>query len=205
MGARQESDLAGEGAQFVEAASVHAFAVFQHEAAGGRLLRLVKQLADGRAGGGLFSELLRQFFGQFLLERRAGVLAIRFADDLDGLFEAVSQDLRGGGVKAFGGRRGREFPFGFAGFLDQLLLGRDDGKTGFLAGPQGGVEVLFADFIGRAFEHHHVGFVADVDEVQVAGLHFRVGGVGDELSVHPSDARGAERAGPGNVAHAEGR
>ena len=70
----------------------------------------------------------------------------------------------------------------------------------FLAEFQRGVEVGLGDFLGRAFIHHDVVFVADIDEVEVALGHFGVRRVGDELARDAADAHRAERAGPRNVA-----
>ena len=70
----------------------------------------------------------------------------------------------------------------------------------FLAEFQGGVEIRFGDFLRRAFEHDDVGFVADVDDVQIAFRHLDMSRVGDELAVDAADAHGAQRAGPRNIA-----
>ena len=74
------------------------------------------------------------------------------------------------------------------------------GWMAFLAELQRGVEIRLGDFLGRAFIHHDVVVVADVDKVEVAFGHFRVRRIGDELAVDAADAHRAERPGPRNVA-----
>ena len=70
----------------------------------------------------------------------------------------------------------------------------------FLAEFQRGVEVRLGDFLGRAFIHHDVVFVADINEIEIALGLFGVRRIGDELAVDAADAHRAERAGPRNVA-----
>ena len=50
----------------------------------------------------------------------------------------------------------------------KFLLRGDRRLNGFLTELKRGVEIGLGDFLGRAFEHDHVGFVADIDQVQVA-------------------------------------
>ena len=53
--------------------------------------------------------------------------------------------------------------------------------------------------ISRAFVHHHVGFIANVEEIEIALGHFVVGGVGDKLAVHAGYPHCAQRAIPRDV------
>jgi hypothetical protein len=69
---------------------------------------------------------------------------------------------------------------------------------------QGLDEFAFGHFLGRAFDHDDIGLIADVNEVEVALLALRVGGVGDELAVDATDAHRADGTREGNVGDAEG-
>src|SRR5205814_2328942 len=91
-------------------------------------------------------------------------------------------------------------PLGFAGARYQILLRGDHWLNRFLAEPERGIEVCVVDFLGRALKHHQVGFVADIDQVEIAVDHLSMGWVGDKLAVYTSDAHSAERAFPGNIA-----
>ena len=79
------------------------------------------------------------------------------------------------------------------------------GWIGLLTELQRGVEVRFGDFLGRAFIHHHVRLVADIDQVQIALEHLAVRGVGDELAADAPDANRPDRAGPRDVAEHQRR
>ncbi len=68
---------------------------------------------------------------------------------------------------------------------------------------QGGDEVGLGQFLGFTFDHDHVVFGADVDEVQIAVRTLAVGRVGDELAIDAADAHGSHRAGERNVGNAE--
>jgi len=65
-------------------------------------------------------------------------------------------------------------------------------------------EALFGQLVGAAFDHQHVFFVADVDQVQAGLEHLFDGRVGDELAVDLGDTDGGDRAGPRDVGDGEG-
>ena len=64
-------------------------------------------------------------------------------------------------------------------------------------------ELLFRQFVRRAFDHDDVVLGADVNQIEIALLALGVRRVGDELAVHATDAHGADRAGERNVGNAE--
>ena len=66
-----------------------------------------------------------------------------------------------------------------------------------------GIEVRLGDFLGGTFEHDQFGFVADIDEVEIAFGHLGMGWIGDELAFDAADADGAERPAPRDVADHE--
>ena len=88
----------------------------------------------------------------------------------------------------------RDFALLLAGLGGQFLLRGDQRLDGFLAEFQRGVEIRFGDFLGRAFIHDDVVFVADIDQVEIALGHFGMGRVGDELAVDAA-RRAPRRAG----------
>ena len=204
MRARAECRLRRDGADVVEAAAIQALAFLHDQAADGFLLDVVKGLAEDGFGDFFRAEFGDQLGGdivgdgfdggfalQFFLGEKSGDNA--FAGQGFGFLENVVRHDGDGDVALF-----------LAGAGGQVFLGLDQGLAAFVAEFEGGHEIGLGDFLGGAFEHHHVGGVADVDEVQVALVHLGVGGVGDEFAGDASDAQRAERAVPGDIAHAQG-
>ena len=68
---------------------------------------------------------------------------------------------------------------------------------------ESGDEVGLRHFLGSAFDHDDFGLVADVHEVEVAVVTLAVGRVHNELTIHPADAHGTDRACEGDVRHAK--
>ena len=54
----------------------------------------------------------------------------------------------------------------FAGGGHQLFLRGDERLAGFVAELERGVEIRFGDFLRRAFIHHDIVGVADIDQIQ---------------------------------------
>ena len=64
-------------------------------------------------------------------------------------------------------------------------------------------EVLFGNFMSRAFDHDDVVFRADVNEIEIALVALVVGRIRDELAIHSPDAHGADRTGERNVGNSQ--
>ena len=88
---------------------------------------------------------------------------------------------------------------GFAGECGEFLLCGDNWLDCLLAVLESFVEAFVRDELGGAFDHHHFGFAADVDEVEIGVEHLVVGRVGDEFTVDLADADTADGAIPGSV------
>src|SRR5690606_35132528 len=65
-------------------------------------------------------------------------------------------------------------------------------------------ETVLGDLIGAAFDHQHVGFGSDVDQVEGRLVLLLVGRVDDELAVDFTDADRGDRSVPGNIRDGEG-
>ena len=57
---------------------------------------------------------------------------------------------------------------GLADFGGQFLLRGDDRLDGLMGEFQRGIEVVVGNLLGGAFIHHQVGFIADINQVQIA-------------------------------------
>ena len=61
----------------------------------------------------------------------------------------------------------------------------------------------FRQFVGGAFDHNHVVFRADVNQIEIAVSALRVRWVRDELAIHPADTHGANRSAERNVGNTQ--
>ena len=93
----------------------------------------------------------------------------------------------------------RELLLRFAAKLRELFLSHDDWLNGSLAVDKGFVEALVRDELSRTFDHQHLVFRTDVDEVEVGIEHFVVSWVGDEFAINLTHAHTADWAVPRNV------
>ncbi len=163
-------------------------------------MNVVKGLLEDVFGHLFRAEFFHQLGADFIGDGFDGGLAFElfvgqqsrdhpFAGQLLGLAQDVVGHDADGDVALF-----------LAGAGGQILLRLDKRLAAFVAEFERGHKVRLGNLLGRAFEHDHVGRVADVDEVQVALAHLAVGGVGDELAVDAADAQRAQRAVPRNIA-----
>ena len=60
-------------------------------------------------------------------------------------------------------------------------------------------EIRFRNLVGRAFNHDHVVFHSDVNQIEIALLPLRVSRVRYELAVNAAHPHRADRAGKGNI------
>ena len=203
MRARQNAHFASNGADVIKAAAIQALVFVHDQAANGFLLDVVKGLAEHGFGDFFRAEFCHQLGGDFVGDGFDGGFALQFlvgqksghhpfAGQGFGFLKNVVRHDADGDVALF-----------LAGAGGQILLRLDQGLAAFVAEFEGGHEIRLGNFLGRAFEHDHVGGVADVDEVQIAVAHLGVGGVGDELPGDAANAQRAQRAVPGNIAHAQ--
>ena len=73
------------------------------------------------------------------------------------------------------------------------------GLAGLLAETQGRNKVLFCDLLSATFVHHHIGFVADINEIKIALFALRMGGVGDEFAIDTPHSNRTQRSRPWDV------
>ena len=200
MRARQKADFARNRAHDIKGAAVETFAVVQNQTANAFLLDVVKRVVDDKVRDFFRAKFFHKFLPDLVLDRLAGVFAGEFAGREQRGHETVAGELLGFLEDFVGNDVERDFAFLLAGPGGEFLLRGDERLAAFLAELERGVEVGLGNFLSRAFIHHDVFFVANVNEVEVALGLFRVRRVGDEFSVDASNAHRAERAGPRNVA-----
>ena len=92
-----------------------------------------------------------------------------------------------------------EFFLRFAAKLRELFLSHDDWLDSCLAVDEGFVETLVRDEFSRSFDHQHLVFRTDVDEVEVGIEHFVVSWVGDEFAINLTDTHTTDWAVPRDV------
>ena len=160
----------------------------------------VKRLANNEAGDVFIAELVDEFFLHLVLEGVAGGFALELGLDEQRVGDAARDDFLRLRLHILLNHSWGELALGPADCGTQFLLCRDDRGNRFLAELECRKKVGLRDFIGRTLEHDHVRLVADVDEVEVARLHLRVGRVGDELATDTADAHRADRPGERQVA-----
>ena len=81
----------------------------------------------------------------------------------------------------------------------QLDLHVDQGLQGPVAEKDRFNHIVFAHHVGAALDHHDTGLGPGHDDVDVAEVQFRDGGVDSELAVDSGDAHGGDRPGEGDV------
>ena len=114
-------------------------------------------------------------------------------------FDAVAGDLIGDFENLLVHRHQRHLAFRFADLRREFLLDADHFLALTVRELERLDEVLFGNFVGRAFDHDDVVLGADVDEIEIALVALVVRRIGDELAVDAADAHGADRAGERNV------
>ena len=145
------------------------------------------------------------FFTEFFLKRCCCFLGDRFDGDLALGVAVVAESfldlVRSMGFAEFGDLcrcNDKVVVFlGFASECGEFLLCGDDWLDCLLAVLKSFVQAFVRDELGGAFDHHHFGFAADVDEVEIGVEHLVVGRVGDEFTVDLADADTADEAIPG--------
>ena len=198
--AGEHADFAAQGAQVIATTTIQALARGHDHLAGGFLLDVVEGLGDGELG-----DLLRAVF---LDELHADLVLDGFARGFAG--ELAGGEQRGGDAAAgeflgvledfVGDEDERDVALLLADLRGEFLLRGDERLAGLVGEAQGVVQVRLGDLVGTAFDHHHVFFIADIHEVEIALGHLRVSGVGDELAADTTDAHRAERPGERDVA-----
>ena len=96
-----------------------------------------------------------------------------------------------------------DFRLGFARGGDEFLDRRDDRLDRLVGELQRFDEAGLGQLVGRAFDHQHVLFVADIDQIEVRLEHLLDRRIGDELAVDLADAQRGDRALPRNVGERE--
>ena len=201
MGAGQQANLAGEGANLVESTTIAALLAVEDRNAEGFFLQVVERLGDLEFRSG--REFFEHGFFDFLAECADGFRAVHFAAGVERGLDAVAGDrvgdFRNGGVHLEEGHRA----FRLADGGGEIALGGDEELYGLAGEIETGVEVGLGEFLGRAFDHDDFFSIADIDEVEVAVGAFVMRGVDDELAVDAADAHGADGSGERNVGNAE--
>ena len=195
----QNADFAGNRADLFKITTVEALAAFEDQFANGFLLDVVEGVVDDERGDLLGAVFGDKLFTNFVLDGVAGGFAVELARQQQRGDETVTGEGFRIRENFVGDDLERDFALLLADFRDEFLLRGDDRLNGFLGELQRGAEVGFGNFLGRAFIHDDVFFVADIDEVEIALGLLGVSRVRNELAADATDARRAQRAGPRNV------
>ena len=118
-------------------------------------------------------------------------------------FDAVTRDLVGDFEQFVGDDEERGLALHLAGFGGEFFLRGDDEGDLRLGEVECFHKLLLGQFAGLAFDHDHVGFIADIHEIEVAELALAMAGVGDEFAIDPAHAHGTDRACERDVADAQ--
>ena len=205
VGAGEEADFAADGADGGRGTAVEAFSFVQDEAADGFLLDVVEGVLDDELVDLFGSEQLLELVTHLGLDGLAGGFAGKLARVQQGVDDAAADEFLGRLEDVVGDDVRGDLALGLADLGREFLLRRDQRLDGFLPETEGGDEVRFRKFVGGAFEHHGLGLVADVEDVDVALLTEFVGGIGDELATDATNTHGANGTGPGDVADEQRR
>ncbi len=199
VGARENTDLAGDRADLFKIAAVEALAAFEDQFADGFLLDVVEGVVDDERRDFLRAVFGDELFADFVLDGVARGFAVELARQEQRRDETVAGELFRIGEDFVGDDLQRDGALGLADLRGELLLRGNLRLDDFLGVFQRGVEVGLGDFLGRAFIHDDVFFVADIDEVEIALGLFGMSRVRNEFAADAADARRAERPGPRNV------
>ena len=163
------ADFAGERAEVVEAASVAAMLLVEDADAEDFLLHVVEGLADFEVAG--FGELGLDGGFDFIAQGADGLAAVDLAGLVERAFDAAAGDFVGDFEQLILDEHEGNVALGLPGLGGEFFLRGDEDLHLLLREGEGVDEVVFGDFVGRAFDHDDVGLVADIDEVEVALRH----------------------------------
>ena len=186
--ARQQPNLAGDGADFGKPASVRALAGVENALLERRLKRLVERRRDERR-----FVLIAVLLGDF--RAYLGGLGVRF---IVGQRQRFRQPL-GCVLRHFRGEIGvvaaRDvLHLGLAEFGGEALLQLDDFQIDLLGALDGLQDQVFGHFARARLHHYDAGARAGYHKVEGAALDFLIRGVDGELAVYEPHARGGDGA-----------
>ena len=199
MRPRQKTHLAIDRADGDKVAPIQPLVMVHDQVTHRFFLDVVERVLEHKLGHLLFTELRDQLLGDFFRQGRHCHFPGQFTGREQGRHDAVTGQRLGFFENVLRDDVKRDLALGLANARGQVLLCRNHRLNCLVAELERRVEVRFADFLGRAFKHHHVGFVADIDQVQVTVCHLAVNRVGHKLALHAAHADRSEGAGPGDV------
>ena len=165
---------------------------------------MIEGLIHHRIGHGFFTKFLAKFAGHLVLDRAHLTFALELGHGQQGFLDAVTATELVGFGEDFVRHHEKlilDVALLFTAFGGEFFLRGDLRLAAFLTELEGGDEVFLRNLLGGTFVHHHVSFVPDIKQVEIALGHFIVRGVGNKLAVHTGHAHRAQRAGPRNVAN----
>ena len=201
VGAGKETNLAGEGSEFMKTSAVATLLAVENADAKCLFLQVIKGLGNFELRGG--REFFEHGFLDFLAECADGLAACDFSGCVDGGFDAVASDLVGDIGNRVGNREERHIALGFANCCGEVALGLDDDTHSVAGKVEGFIKFRFGKFRCGAFDHDDLLAVANIDEVEVAVFALGVGGINDELAIDATDTNGSDRACERNVRNAK--
>ena len=193
---RQHAHFAPDGANLGQRAAVGTNAFLEDAGAHDLFVDVIQRIADFLlAAFELLGEMLERFLLDLLLARLALVTVEGFEDPL----AALERIFAHGRIDVLAGDLHEHFALFLADFGSDLLLQRDDGLD-LLMSEQNRLEHgFFGNLVRARFDHHHGVLRAGDGQVQVALFALLVVRVKDELAVHKTHLRRADRAAEGDI------
>ena len=201
MGAREDSDLAGDLAQVVIAAAVNPLLLVENVAAEGFLLDVIKRLVDREFIG--FREFFEHCRLHFVAQTADRLAPCHFALGIERGFDPTARHA----VRDLEDFRlhfeQRHFALRLADLGREFLLDADHFAGVTVSKFKRLDELILWQFVGGAFDHDYVVLSADVNQIKIALLTLGMGRIGDELAVDTTDAHGTDWAVERNIGNAE--
>ena len=200
VSAGKEADFAADRTDFVDTAAVRTDLVDSDHVADDFLDHLLRDFSDiigvvrinvGKVFVNIRFDSIHLFFAFDFVSREDSRLHGFFAISMDG-FDNI-------------GRRFffDEFLFRYGNLVEEAELEFDDFLDFFVGEHDGIQDLFFRDFVSAAFNHEDGVFRTGDDDVHIALFALGDGRVDDELAIDAADADTGNRAGKGNVGHAQ--
>ena len=164
---------------------------------------VVKSVFEDELSDAFFAETFDEFFADLVGERADGSFARKFPRGEESIDNTVAGKAFGLIEDFVGNDVERDLAFALARALGEIALGGDRRPDALVRELHRLFEIVVGNFFGRAFIHDKIGFVADIDEIQIALRHFGVSRIGDEAAIDATDTHGTQWTGPGNIADHE--
>ena len=200
VSAGKEADFAADRTDFVDTAAVRTDLVDGDHVADDFLDHLLRDFSDiigvvrinvGKVFVNIRFDSIHLFFAFDFVSREDSRLHGFFAISMDGFDDICRRFFFD------------EFLFRYGNLVEEAELEFDDFLDFFMGEHDGIQDLFFRDFVSAAFNHEDGVFRTGDDDVHIALFALGDGRVDDELAIDAADADTGNRAGKGNVGHAQ--